>query len=99
MKRDFLALVMIGAGSSYARGPDKDDCVKRCASIAHSDWGSLYDMDGKELTINVFDVTGYDKLWWDSRGVHIADDPKYDATLENEMAKVTLPIKKRRRRA
>ena len=95
-KKDFLAIMMIGAGSSYARGPDRQDTIDRCAKIAVSDWGSLYDMSGKETTINVVDVTGYEKIWWDSRGVHTAEDPKDDAVLPVEQVKVTLHKHRRR---
>jgi hypothetical protein len=94
---DYLAIILIGAGSSYARGPDKQDAIDRVAKIAASDWSGLYDLDGKECTVNVFTVTGHEKVWWDDQGVHTADDPKDDAELPSEQVKVTLSVPKRRR--
>lgn len=88
-KKDYIAVILIGAGSSYARGPDRDDCLKRVTRIAFSDWKSLYDLSGKEATANVVDVTGYDKVWWDARGFHVDADPEPE--LPVEQVKVTFP--------
>ena len=96
-KKDYLAIILVGAGSSYARGPDKQDCIERVQRIAVADWSSLFDLAGKEATVNVFDVTGHEKVWWDSRGVHTHDDPAQDAELPSEQIKVTLPSKRRAR--
>jgi hypothetical protein len=94
-KKDYLAIILVGAGSSYARGPDRDDCIARVSRMVVADWSSLYDVAGKEATVNVFDVTGHESVWWDSRGVHTADDPADDAELTNEQVVVTLPAKRR----
>ena len=67
--KDYLAIILIGAGSTFARGTDRDDTARRCVSICASDWGGLYDLAEKDVQVNVFDVTGHDKVWWDSRGL------------------------------
>jgi hypothetical protein len=90
MKQEFLAILLVGAGSSHARGPDLEDTIKRCGRIAVSDWSSLFDLGGKEAQINVYDVTGQDDLFWDERGVHPKSDPS--VSLDRlELRKVTLP--------
>ena len=87
--RDFIAIILVGAGSSYARGPDREDCIERVKRAAVSDWQSLFDLAGKEATVNVADVTGHDEVWWDSLGVHVKGDP--EPALPIEQVKVTLP--------
>jgi hypothetical protein len=86
---DFLAIIMVGAGSSYARGPDREDCIERVKRTVVSDWQTLFDLGGKEATVNVVDVTGHDEVWWDSRGVHVEGQP--ELALPIEQVKVTLP--------
>jgi hypothetical protein len=97
MTKDYLVVTLIGAGSSYARGPDLEDCLKRLGKIIASDWGSLYDVAGKECQVNVFDVTGHDDLYWDGRGVHTTVDGK-EVTLDRlDLRTITIPATKRRR--
>jgi hypothetical protein len=94
MKKDYIAILLVGAGSSYARGPDKQDCIDRVGKIAVSDWSSLFDLRGKEATVNVVDVTGHEQVWWDARGVHVEGKP--DLALPIEQVKITLPKRGRR---
>jgi hypothetical protein len=94
-ERDYLAIIMMPmGGSSYARGPDRQDCIDRVGKIAVSDWSSLFDCGGKPCKVNVFDVTGHDKVWWDAQGVHV-NDP--DVVLPVELVDVTLPKARKRR--
>lgn len=88
-ERDFIAIILIGAGSSWARGPDRDDCIERVKRSAVSDWETIFDLAGKEATVNVVDATGHDEVWWDSTGVHVKGDP--EPSLPVEQVKVTLP--------
>jgi hypothetical protein len=98
-KRDFLVIALIGAGSSYARGPDLDDCVKRLGKIIVSDWGSLYDVGGKPCSVNCYDVTGHDSIYWDGRGVHAKVEGSENVTLDRlELRQITLPPNKKKRR-
>jgi hypothetical protein len=87
--RDYIAIILVGAGSSYARGPDKADCIERVKRIAVSDWQTLFKLDGEEATVNVVDVTGHDEVWWDTVGVHVKGQP--DIKLDVERIRVTLP--------
>ncbi|USM11507.1 hypothetical protein vBCbaSRXM_62 [Citromicrobium phage vB_CbaS-RXM] len=72
--RDYLAIILVGAGSSYARGPDKEDVVKRVMKIVFSDWKSLFDLKGQTVSVNLYDVTGHDDVYWEARGVFAAPD-------------------------
>jgi len=57
--RDYLVVCDNGwAGGTWARGPDLEDCVKRCRRMFHSDWKHLFKLDGVEVTLTLFDVTG-----------------------------------------
>src|SRR5690349_10516465 len=89
--RDYLAVALIGAGSSYARGPDLNDCATRLGRIIVSDWGSLYDVAGKPCDVNLFDVTGHDAVYWDARGVFGNNDEPIERL---ELRKITLPKKR-----
>lgn len=96
---DFLAVALIGAGSSFARGEDKEEVIARLGRIIVSDWGGVYDVAGKDCSINVFDVTGYDNLYWDARGVHVNNGEQADITLDRlELRKITLPSRKQSRK-
>lgn len=96
-KKDYLAVILIGAGSSYARGPDREDCIARVKKMVVQDWSSLFEVAGKEATVNVVDVTGHEKVWWDHSGFHTNADPAKDAKLDVEYLNVTLPEKRRER--
>lgn len=87
-ERDYLAIILIGAGSSWARGPNKDDVVARVKRGVVADWSSLFKLKGAEATVNVVDVTGYDEVWWDDRGIHVGGDP--EPSLPVERIKVAL---------
>lgn len=93
-KKDFLVVALIGAGSSYARGPDLEDCVSRVAKIFASDWGSMFDIAGKEVTVACYEVTGHDNLYWDNRGVFTTVEGEETQVDLMETRKITLPKKK-----
>lgn len=98
-KKDFLAIFLIGCGSSFGRADTAEKAVALCKRSAEQDWKSLFDLDGREVTINVYDVTGYDDLFWDERGVH--PDNKPEETLgkdRHSLVKVTLKVPSKHRR-
>lgn len=97
MTKDYLAIIFFTTGSSFARGPDLDDCVQRVQKIFVSDWSSLFDVVGKEVKVACFDVTGHDKLHWDDRGVWATDHTESDEKQVPlmEVRTVTLPAKER----
>src|SRR5215468_8968677 len=56
----YLAHATIGAGGSWARDKSVDKAVKAFIRIAFSDWGSLYDMAGKDMQVGIYDVGDHD---------------------------------------
>lgn len=91
--RDYLALFCIGGGGSWARGPDPEKAIADCRRIAFSDWSSLFDLRGKEGKINLFDVTGHDKVTFDVVAVY-GDNPEAKIT-KVEVRTVTFPKRRR----
>lgn len=71
---DFLAIALIGAGSSWARSPDKERAIQDCVEHLIEDWSDLYRLEGMVKTVTVFNVEGHNTVWWDERGVH-GDNP------------------------
>ena len=96
MQKDIIAILLVGAGSSFGRAPTEEQAIEKCAKTAVADWSSMFDLAGKEATINLFDVTGHDNIFWDMNGVHPKDDPEKNLPKLGER-KVTLPAKRRRR--
>ncbi len=93
--KDYLAIVLIGGGSSFGRHSDPDEVVSLATEFLVSDWGHLYKLDGVEVKVNLYDVTGNDQVWWDDCGVHSATEAEYPIqTLE--MRTVKLPKKRRK---
>lgn len=93
-ERDYFACISIGGGGSWARGPDPEKAIKDCARIAVDDWSSLFDLAGKEAHIDLFDVTGHDRVTVDCAAVY-GDNPDAKIT-KVETRKLTLPKKRRR---
>jgi hypothetical protein len=75
--RDYIVIVSIGGGGgSWARGADRDQTIERCKRILKSDWKSLFDFKrGTVIKANVLDVTGFDQVEWDDRGVRVDGQP------------------------
>jgi hypothetical protein len=61
--RDYLVVCDAGyGGGSWARDSDLEKAVERCRRIFYSDWRHLFKLDGVEVTLSLFDVTGQDKV-------------------------------------
>lgn len=71
MTKDYIAVVFVGTGSSWARGDNKEEVAKRVMRNARKEWGDFYDFGSvKPRKVHVWDVTGFDKLWWDFTGMY-----------------------------
>lgn len=79
MQKDYLAIILIGGGSSYGRADSEDEAVSRAITALY-DWSHLYQIDGAEVTVNLYDVTGNDQLWWDDCGVHADREADFPIT-------------------
>lgn len=70
-KRDYLALIQLdstGCGS-WTRGPNKLDVVNRAVKLAYLDWKSVFKLAGHVIKVNLYDVTGHDRVVWGYDGV------------------------------
>lgn len=96
---NYLAIALIGAGSSYGRSSDREDAIEICKHRVEQDWSSLYDLDGQPCGINVFEVPDNERVWWDHAGVHGENANRESREYERlELRTVTLSVPKRRRR-
>lgn len=80
MQKDYLAIILVGpGGSSHGRADTEDEAVSLAITALYG-WSDLYQIDGAEVTVNLYDVTGNDQLWWDSEGVHADREAEYPIT-------------------
>jgi hypothetical protein len=63
MEPDYLAVILIGGGSSYGRAPDKEKAIA-FAVRALRDWNRLFDVSNVDVVVNVIDVQGYSDCQW-----------------------------------
>ena len=73
MKKDYLAIIRIGGGSTFGRDESIFDAVEHAVRICILDCHRYYLLEGKKLNVQVFDVTGRDELTWDDQGVYCTD--------------------------
>lgn len=66
---DYLAIVLIGGGSSWGRSPDKEKAIENCIRSLR-DWDRFYKVSDVDVEINVIDVIGYDEVSWSSNRFH-----------------------------
>lgn len=70
-KRDYIAVVFVGAGSTYYRCSDKTEAAYRAFAGAKRDWKGLYSFGKKQTRqVNVWDVSGHDSVYWDHSGLY-----------------------------
>lgn len=67
-QHDYLAFILIGAGSAYGRGPDKEAAIKTAIKELRG-WRQFYKVDDVDVVVNVIDVNGYDTVIWGYDGV------------------------------
>ena len=95
---DYIATINGGLGmGSWAREERLEDAVSRVAKIFHSDFGSIADIDGKDVPVTVYDVRGHDSLHISPMGVCPVDTEEYLPVYHT--TEVTLPKKNRRKSA
>jgi len=65
----YLAVILIGGGSSWARMESKENAIKTVCKILKQDWGKYYKLNkGSDVSVTVVDVDGYDDIYWDYDG-------------------------------
>ena len=68
-KTEYLAFILIGAGSTWGRDTDKEKAIASALDQLRG-WDQYFDVYDREVRVNVIDVTGFDDLIWDYEGVH-----------------------------
>lgn len=100
-KHDYLAVVFIGAGSSYGRSGNKEVAIETCLR-ALKDWSVYYKIEGETFKVCVLDVHGWETVAWDDRGFWGKNPGDAKATkLETsnmEIIERTIPERKKRSR-
>jgi hypothetical protein len=84
---DYLAVILIGTGSSWGRAPVKEEAVQN-AIRNYRDWGVYYKVADTDVIVNVVDVGGFDVVSWDDRGVYGKRDGesvKLDRPIEQQL--------------
>ena len=69
VQQDYLPIILIGGGSSHGRGPDKEKAIDNAIRFLR-DWESMFDVADIEVPVNVYNVTGYDRVVWGADGMH-----------------------------
>jgi hypothetical protein len=85
-KKDYMAVIIVGAGGTHARGDDLVETAKRAVRTVREDWGQLYDWPkNHSFKVGMYDVTGHDEVAYGSDGVFVKHDGK---TKRIELARV-----------
>lgn len=66
-RTDYIAVILIGCGSSHGRSTDRDKAIAGCHAYL-SDWKDLFAVKGHAFTAIVLDVFGYGEVQWSHRG-------------------------------
>ena len=70
MNNDYIAIVLIGGGSSWYRASSEKKALDGVARLVRADWGKLFRLPkGEIVPATLVDVTGYDDVSWDVGGV------------------------------
>jgi hypothetical protein len=93
--KDFLAIIQINGGSSWARSTNKSKAISSVARIFKSDWKRLFKLEkGDERTVELVDVTGYDDISWGYNGIFYKNADGTKGQIDEsrvEYVKVKLP--------
>ena len=90
---DYLAIIFIGGGSSWAREDTAFEAIAEAKREAEATWGSLYWFSDEPTEIAVFDAAGVEDWYADHRGIHAKD-----GTLLRHLFNVTVRLKNKGKR-
>ena len=97
MQKEYLALIEIMGGGTWCRSDNISDAITQAVKESVSDWGSMFKMDGEEVPVNLYDITGMDKIVMSSGGVFCIDKEQREHCELLEVLRVQLPEKGRRK--
>ena len=73
--RDYLALIGIMGGSSWAYGETPREAARLAVGIYLRDWGNSYNVWEKPVAVNILHVPDINGWHWDHRGVEVETAP------------------------
>jgi hypothetical protein len=89
---NYIAIVRILGGSTFARGADRGETIKRAARLAKSDWGKIAKLKrGDLIAVQVADLTGCDDVWWDGFTIYRGSSREQIPAERIEWFEVKLP--------
>lgn len=92
---DFLAILFIGGGCSWAREPTSLEAIVGAKQQTESDWGSIFVFSDEPAYISVYDASNVPDGWYaDIHGVFAKDGTPLEHLFT---AKTVLKNKKKRR--
>lgn len=97
MQKEYLALIEMMGGSTWHRSDNISDAITRAVKASVSNWGSMFKMDGEEVPVNLYDITGMDKLVMSIDGVFCIDKEQREQCELLDVIRVQLPEKGRRK--
>lgn len=87
---DYLAYASIGGGGSWGRAETVEGAIAHFHRSLY-DWKHLFDLDGKEVGVGIYDVDGHDKLTMGHRGVRDDETDEEIPLLRVEKFTVAFP--------
>jgi len=63
--RNWLAIISANGCGSWARAETREEAVANVKRIFRADWKTLFQKPKEGVTVMVWDLTGYDQVWWD----------------------------------
>ena len=97
MQKEYLAYIEMMGGGTWCRSDNVSDAITRAVKGSVEDWGSMFKMDGEEVPVNLYDITGMDKLVMGSDGVFCIDKEQHEECELLEVLWVQLPEKGKRK--
>lgn len=98
---DYIAFILIGAGSTWGRSPDKEEAITEALNQLRG-WDQYFDVYDVDTRVNIIDATGFDEVIWDDdgfygvpKGGHTENYQKIDCPVERITRRS--PAKKKKR--
>ena len=86
----FLALIFIGAGSSWAKASTIDEAVANVTASASKDWGTIFTFTDDPVDVYVYALPSLDVDWYAThRGVFVGDSTESLDLLETREVVLT----------
>ena len=80
----FLAIILIGGGSSWSTAATIDEAVAEAGRICSRDWGSIFTFNGEPVRVNVYALPSLDANWHASdEGLFVGDSTERTRMLEH----------------